>query len=202
MPHSAIHPPAALGSVRRAPAPTASYHPLGCHRPASPTRPSSTSSPNVLVFGCGYRRIADATCSATTRATNGRWPGRRSGRRPALRCAGCGGCAAGRCAVSRKLHLGPDRPAFALGASTGVAGQPALRRDALRDMLNGDNRAHDRGDDSDPVCAPTSRHSPSAGRRLHVALVRATSSPPAGGRPVAHERRTRLARDDGYPLNS
>jgi len=34
------------------------YHPPGCHRRRIPDR--------LLVFGCGYRRIADATCSATT----------------------------------------------------------------------------------------------------------------------------------------
>jgi hypothetical protein len=37
---------------------------------------------------------------------------------------------AGRRALSRQLHLRPGIPAFALGAITGVDGQPALRRDA------------------------------------------------------------------------
>lgn len=41
-------------------------HPLGCHRPRVPDRVSFDKLIQVLVFGCGYRRIEDATCSATT----------------------------------------------------------------------------------------------------------------------------------------
>ena len=41
-------------------------HPLGCHRPRIPDRVSFDKLIQVLVFGCGYRRIADASCSATT----------------------------------------------------------------------------------------------------------------------------------------
>jgi transposase len=41
-------------------------HPLGCHRPRVPDRVVFDKLIQVLVFGCGYRRIADATCSATT----------------------------------------------------------------------------------------------------------------------------------------
>jgi transposase len=41
-------------------------HPLGCHRPRIPDRIVFDKLIQVLVFGCGYRRIADATCSATT----------------------------------------------------------------------------------------------------------------------------------------
>jgi transposase len=41
-------------------------HPLGCHRPRIPDRLVFDKLVQVLVFGCGYRRIADATCSATT----------------------------------------------------------------------------------------------------------------------------------------
>ena len=41
-------------------------HPLGCHRPRIPDRVVFDKLIQVLVFGCGYRRIADATCSATT----------------------------------------------------------------------------------------------------------------------------------------
>ena len=41
-------------------------HPLGCHRPRVPDRVSFDKLIQVLVFGCGYRRIADASCSATT----------------------------------------------------------------------------------------------------------------------------------------
>jgi len=42
-------------------------HPLGCHRPRIPDRIVFDKLIQILVFGCGYRRIADHTCSATTR---------------------------------------------------------------------------------------------------------------------------------------
>jgi transposase len=42
------------------------HHPLGCHRPRIPDRIVFDKLIQVLVFGCGYRRIADQTCSATT----------------------------------------------------------------------------------------------------------------------------------------
>ena len=41
-------------------------HPLGCHRPRIADRIVFDKLIQVLVFGCGYRRIADHTCSATT----------------------------------------------------------------------------------------------------------------------------------------
>jgi transposase len=41
-------------------------HPLGCHRPRIPDRVVFDKLIQVLVLGCGDRRIADATCSATT----------------------------------------------------------------------------------------------------------------------------------------
>jgi transposase len=41
-------------------------HPLGCHRPRISDQAVFDKLLQVLVFGCGYRRIADATCSATT----------------------------------------------------------------------------------------------------------------------------------------
>jgi transposase len=41
-------------------------HPLGCHRPPIPDRVIFDKLIGVLVFGCGYRKIADQTCSATT----------------------------------------------------------------------------------------------------------------------------------------
>lgn len=41
-------------------------HPLGCHRPRIPDRVVFDKLVQVLVFGCAYERIADATCSATT----------------------------------------------------------------------------------------------------------------------------------------
>src|ERR671922_2422864 len=42
------------------------HHPLGCHRPRIPDRLGFDKLIQLLVFGCGYRRIADTTCSATT----------------------------------------------------------------------------------------------------------------------------------------
>jgi transposase len=39
---------------------------LGCHRPRIPDRLVFDKLIQILVFGCGYRRIADHTCSATT----------------------------------------------------------------------------------------------------------------------------------------
>lgn len=41
-------------------------HPLGCHRPRIPDRLVFDKLVQVLVFGCAYHRIADATVSATT----------------------------------------------------------------------------------------------------------------------------------------
>jgi hypothetical protein len=41
-------------------------HPLGCHRRRVGDRVVFDKLVQVLVFGCGYRKIADATCSATT----------------------------------------------------------------------------------------------------------------------------------------
>jgi transposase len=41
-------------------------HPLGCHRRRIPDRIVFDKLIQVLVFGCGYRRIDDHTCSATT----------------------------------------------------------------------------------------------------------------------------------------
>lgn len=46
--------------------PPADAHPLGCHRPRIPDRVVFEKLVQVLVFGCAYQRIADATCSATT----------------------------------------------------------------------------------------------------------------------------------------
>jgi transposase len=41
-------------------------HPLGCHRPRIDDRIVFDKLVEVLVYGAGYERIADATCSATT----------------------------------------------------------------------------------------------------------------------------------------
>jgi transposase len=49
-------------------------HPLGCHRRRIADRVVFDKLIQVLVFGCGYRKIADATCSATTlRDRRDRW---------------------------------------------------------------------------------------------------------------------------------
>jgi len=42
------------------------HHPLGCHRQRIADRIVFDKLIQVLVFGCGYRRIADHSCSATT----------------------------------------------------------------------------------------------------------------------------------------
>jgi transposase len=41
-------------------------HPLGCHRPRIPDWIIFDKLVQVLIFGCAYERIADATCSAST----------------------------------------------------------------------------------------------------------------------------------------
>ena len=41
-------------------------HPLGCHRPRIPDRVVFEKLLQVLVFGCAYHRIADASCSEST----------------------------------------------------------------------------------------------------------------------------------------
>jgi transposase len=41
-------------------------HPLGCHRPRIPERIVFEKLVEVLVFGCAYERIADASCSEST----------------------------------------------------------------------------------------------------------------------------------------
>jgi transposase len=49
------------------------HHPLGCHRPRVPDRVVFDKLIQVLVFGCGYRRIADQACSATTLRRRDEW---------------------------------------------------------------------------------------------------------------------------------
>jgi len=64
--HPIIHHRARLGPVRRAaPAPSNS-HPLDFHRPRIADRLVFDKLVQVLIFGCTYWRIADATCSAST----------------------------------------------------------------------------------------------------------------------------------------
>jgi hypothetical protein len=57
--------PAATATTRASALPGV-HHPLGCHRPRIPDRVVFDKLVQVLVFGCGDRRIADHTCSATT----------------------------------------------------------------------------------------------------------------------------------------
>jgi transposase len=42
------------------------HHPLGCHRRRIDDRVVFDKLIQLLVFGCGYRRIADQACSAST----------------------------------------------------------------------------------------------------------------------------------------
>jgi transposase len=44
----------------------AATHPLGCHRGRISDRIAFDKIIQILVFGCGYRKAADQTCSATT----------------------------------------------------------------------------------------------------------------------------------------
>jgi transposase len=41
-------------------------HPLGCHRSRIPQRVVFEKLVQILVFGCAYERIADASCSEST----------------------------------------------------------------------------------------------------------------------------------------
>ena len=41
-------------------------HPLGCHRRRIDDRIVFDKIVEALVFGCGYERLGDRTCSATT----------------------------------------------------------------------------------------------------------------------------------------
>ena len=41
-------------------------HPLGCHRSRIPERVVFEKLVQVLVFGCAYERIADASCSESS----------------------------------------------------------------------------------------------------------------------------------------
>jgi transposase len=49
------------------------HHPLGCHHPRVPDRVVFDKLIQILVFDCGYRRIADQACSATTLRRRDEW---------------------------------------------------------------------------------------------------------------------------------
>jgi transposase len=59
-----VHPAAPLNQLQALVPARSVRHPLGCHRPRVPDRVIFDKLIQVLVFGCGYRRIA--SCSATT----------------------------------------------------------------------------------------------------------------------------------------
>ena len=48
--------------------PIVDEHPLGCHRPRVSDRIVFDKLVQVLVLGAAYAKVADNTCSATTRA--------------------------------------------------------------------------------------------------------------------------------------
>jgi transposase len=130
------------------------HHPLGCHRPRIPDRVVFDKLIQILAFGCGYRRIADPTCSATTlRRRRDEWI--RAGVAEQLRLAvlaaydrmlglepehlvvdccitkaPCGGEVAGRSPVDRsKQGLKRSIVTEARGIPLGAVPAPANRRD-------------------------------------------------------------------------
>jgi Putative transposase of IS4/5 family (DUF4096) len=129
-------------------------HPLGCHRPRIPDRIVFDKLIQILVFGCGYRRIADHTCSATTlRRRRDEWIAagvmdqvhqlalatydRRLGLDldhlavdGCITKAPCGGQVAGRSPVDRRKQGGKRSLAVdGRGIPLGVIAAPANRRD-------------------------------------------------------------------------
>lgn len=138
-------------------------HPLGCHRPRVPDRLIFDKLVQVLVFGCAYWRIADATCSATTlRRRRDEWID--AGLMDELHAlvlaqydrligleledlavdgcitkAPCGGEVAGRSPVDRgKQGMKRSTVVDAAGIPLGTVAAPANRHDApLLDALNG-----------------------------------------------------------------
>jgi transposase/uncharacterized protein affecting Mg2+/Co2+ transport len=130
------------------------HHPLGCHRQRIPDRVVFDKLIQILAFGCGYRRIADPTCSATTlRRRRDEWI--RAGVAEQLRLAvlaaydrmlglepehlvvdccitkaPCGGEVAGRSPVDRgKQGLKRSIVTEARGIPLGAVPAPANRRD-------------------------------------------------------------------------
>jgi hypothetical protein len=61
-----LHPGTPVGPVHRAAAHPPRQPPAGLPPPRIPDRVAFDKLIQILVFGCGYRRIADHTCSATT----------------------------------------------------------------------------------------------------------------------------------------
>ena len=54
-------------------------HPLGCHRSCVPERVVFEKLVQLLVLGCAYHRIADASCSESTLRREGAMSGSSSG---------------------------------------------------------------------------------------------------------------------------
>jgi transposase len=135
--------------------PRRAAHPLGCHRPRIADRVVFDKLVQVLVFGCAYHRIADATVSATTlRRRRDEWIAAGAMDRlqalvlaaydrmiglalgdVAVDCcitkAPCGGEAAGRSPVDRgKRGLKRSVAVDAAGIPLGGIAAPANRHDA------------------------------------------------------------------------
>jgi hypothetical protein len=178
-------------------------HPLGCHRPRIPDRIVFDKLIQVLVFGCGYRRIADHSCSATTlRRRRDEWI--TAGIAEQLRLAvlaaydrlfglevehlsvdgcitkaPCGGQVAGLSPIDRrKQGLGGDRDGWHPAGGGGGPGQPPRRWAA--------------------GCHPgrRHRHRPAAqaahsapGRRLRLPALPGGASGTGHGQPDRHARR-------------
>jgi transposase len=129
-------------------------HPLGCHRPRIDDRIVFDKLVEVLVYGAGYERIADATCSATTmRRRRDEWIRLGVWERLRLACvdayetmigldlahlavdgcttkAPCGGECAGRSPVDRgKGGMKRSQLAEGAGVPLGTVSAPANTRD-------------------------------------------------------------------------
>src|SRR3954453_9622103 len=126
-------------------------HPLGCHRRRIADHIVFDKLVEALVFGCGYERLGDRSCSATTLRVDGRWSLRsaaplgagrlraadRPGPGPRLRRrvpheGPCGGECAGRSPVDRAKQ-GLKRSHLAEGAGVPITALPAPAN--IRDHL-------------------------------------------------------------------
>jgi hypothetical protein len=130
-------------------------HPLGCHKPRIPERVVFEKLVQVLLFGCAYERIADASCSESTlRRRRDEWIGLGVMERLRQICldaydriiglelsevavdccitkAPCGGEKAGRSPVDRgKRGLKRSMAVDAKGIPLGTTTAPASRHDS------------------------------------------------------------------------
>jgi hypothetical protein len=118
------------------------HHPLGCHRPRIPDRVVFDKLVQVLVFGCGYRRIADRPArrrpcgAAATSGSPPAWPNSCTWRYWPPTTA----CTAWSWSTWRWMGASPRRPAVArppaqarwTAASRGSSAQWPLTRAASR----------------------------------------------------------------------